>query len=114
LIREFVITHDFDKYWEALGFTDGDLVELQNTLLENPKTGVVIPRTNGARKIRIEANEHGKRGGARVVYVDIVVLEQIYLLLAYPKNKKDDLTSDEEKAISVFIKSIKEQETGGL
>lgn len=67
----------------------------------------MIKGTGGARKVRFAANEHGKRSGARVVYVDVVVDSQVYLLTAYPKNVKDNLTSDETKALANLIKTLK-------
>jgi hypothetical protein len=30
LYRDFVITSDFDYYWDAIGLDDKDLFELQN------------------------------------------------------------------------------------
>ena len=43
----------FTKKWKELGLTDENLRDLQNILLENPKTGDSIQRTGGLRKIRI-------------------------------------------------------------
>jgi hypothetical protein len=60
MIREFVCTRDFDRYWDALGLTDDDLIELQNELLINPQAGKVIQHTSGARKIRVAAMGHRK------------------------------------------------------
>jgi hypothetical protein len=47
---------------------EDDYFELQTTLLIDPEAGDLIPGTGGIRKIRIAANGHGKRGGARVIY----------------------------------------------
>jgi hypothetical protein len=109
MIREFVSTNDFDRYWEALGLNDDDLCALQNKVLNNPLTGDLIQHTGGARKLRVAAKGHGKRGGARVIYVDILVHEKIYLLTAYPKDKKDDLSPEEKKSISILIKTLKDE-----
>jgi hypothetical protein len=109
MTREFVCTRDFDKYWEALGLTDDDLNELQNELLVNPQTGRVIQHTGGARKIRVAAMGHGKSGGARVIYVDILICEKIYLLAAYPKGKKEDLSPDDKKMIRLTIGRLKDK-----
>jgi hypothetical protein len=81
---------------------------LQQTLLIDPEAGDVIPGTGGARKVRVSAKGHGKRGGARVIYVDIVVQEEIYLLAAYAKNEQTDMTANEKKIIRDFIKTLKE------
>lgn len=81
---------------------------MQQTLLIDPEAGDVIPGTGGARKVRVSAKGHGKRGGARVIYVDIVVQEEIYLLAAYAKNEQTDMTANEKKIIRDFIKTLKE------
>ena len=109
MTRKFIHTASFDRHWKNLGLGDDELHELQNILLADPQAGDVIQSLAGARKIRFAANEHGKRGGARVIYVDIVRDEQIYLLTAYPKNAKADLTSDEKKDLAKLVKILKSQ-----
>ena len=106
MYREFVYLTEFDKAWDALGLTDEDQRELELRLLNDPKAGAVIPHTSGARKLRIEYGEHGRRGGARVIYVDLVIDECIYLLSCYPKNKISNLTEKQKKAISSLIKTL--------
>lgn len=107
MTREFVMTPAFDCSWIAVGLDDSDLSALQDTLLIDPEAGDLIPGAGGARKIRVSAKDHGKRGGARVIYVDLVVLEAIYLLAAYAKNEQTNMTADEKKIIRSFIKELK-------
>ena len=38
--RLFVMTHQFDRQWQAMGLTDPDLVRLQQGILENPQIGL--------------------------------------------------------------------------
>lgn len=52
---------------------------------------------------------HGKRGGGRVIYVDIELKETIYFINVYTKNEKDDLTEDEKKAFKAVVKFLKEE-----
>lgn len=107
--RTFIEVPIFIKKWQELGLTDENLRELQNILLENPKAGKVIQGTGGLRKIRIPMDEKGKRGGARVLYVDIELKESIYFVNVYSKNEKEDLTEDEKKAFKAVIKILKEE-----
>lgn len=53
----------------------------------HPKDGDAIQGTGGLRKIRIpmENKGKGKRGGARVIYVDIEIKEIIYFINVYTK-----------------------------
>ncbi len=108
--RTFIEVPIFTKKWQELGLTDEELRELENVLLENPKAGDVIQGTGGLRKIRVsvENKGKGKRGGARVLYVDIEVKEIIYFINVYTKNEKEDLTEDEKKAFKAMVKILKE------
>jgi hypothetical protein len=48
--------------------SDDEYSELQQALLANPDSGVVIPRSGGVRKLRWGIAGRGKRGGIRVIY----------------------------------------------
>ena len=109
MTRAFVETPVFTKKWFDLGLNDDDLSELQKILLDNPKAGRVIKGTGSLRKIRIIYNGHGKRGGARVIYVDIEVKSKIHFINVYSKGEKDDLTEAEKKAIVAVIDILKEE-----
>ena len=108
--RTFIEVPMFTKKWHELGLTYEELRNLENVLLENPKAGDAIQGTGGLRKIRVsmESKGKGKRGGARVIYVDIEVKETIYFINVYTKNEKDDLTEDEKKAFKTMVKILKE------
>ena len=49
-------------------FDEDEKAELINHLADNPLAGVVIPGTNGVRKMRFASSGRGKRGGVRVIY----------------------------------------------
>lgn len=107
--RTFIEVPQFTKKWKELGLSDESLRELQNILLKNPKAGDTIQSIGGLRKIRIPLENAGKRGGGRVLYVDIELKEIIYFVNVYTKNEKDDLTEDEKKAFKAVIKFLKEE-----
>ena len=108
--RTFIETPNFTRKWHKLNLTDDDLIELQNTILNNPQTaGDTIPGTGGIKKIRVPAKGHGKRGGARVIYVDIEIKEVIYLLNVYAKNEQSDLTPAERKVLKSAVSLLKEE-----
>lgn len=107
--RSFVLTSGFEKSWADLGLGDDELRVLQSLLIDDPESGDVIQGTGGARKIRISMEGRGKSGGGRVIYVDVVVRERIYLLLAYPKNVQADLTPEQKKLVRKIIQTIKEE-----
>jgi hypothetical protein len=49
----------------------------------------------------------GKRGGARIVYVYVMIAARIYLLRCYAKNVKTDLTADEKKELRQIAAHLK-------
>ena len=53
---------------------------LQVRLMISPEAGDLIEGTGGLRKLRVAANGHGKRGGARVIYYHFISKSQIALL----------------------------------
>ena len=109
MTRKFIYTTPFRKSWSAMGLNDDNLLDLEAILLENPQVGDVIEGTGGARKMRIQLEGRGKRGGGRVIYLDVFEHENLYLLFAYPKNVQDDLTSDQKKAIRMMIEEIRKE-----
>ncbi len=104
-----MLTTGFEKSWAAMNLGDDELRELQNLLIEDPEAGDVIQGTGGARKVRIPLEGRGKSGGGRVIYVDVVVRERIYLLMAYPKNVQTDLSPDQKKMVRKVVETIKEE-----
>ena len=88
-------------------WSDEDLRGLQNFLLASPDAGAVIPGGSGLRKLRWSAQGRGKRGGARVIYYRHVPGERIYLIYAYVKNVRTDLTREQIKVLSQLMKDIK-------
>lgn len=65
----------------------------------DPHCGAVIQGTGGFRKVRVGRDAIGKRGGARVIYIFRDEHFPIFLITAYPKNEKDNLTNTERNAL---------------
>ncbi len=106
MTREFIMTPEFDKLWAKMGLTDDDLRRLQEEILVNPKVGPVIEGTGGLRKMRF-ALESGKSGGARVLYVDLVIHEEVYLISAFPKVDTVNISSVQKKSIKKMVEQLK-------
>lgn len=87
-------------------FNSEELEEFLEYLKDNPTKGDVIAGTNGVRKIRVAAGGKGKRGGARVIYYYQVSATTIYLLTAYTKNTKEDLTAQDKKQLKLMVESL--------
>jgi mRNA-degrading endonuclease RelE of RelBE toxin-antitoxin system len=82
---------------------DEELRQLQISLMLNPESGKVIPGSGGLRKLRWRGSGRGKRGGIRVIYYWIQKRERIYLLIAYAKNKQENLTAEQLKILKTLI-----------
>lgn len=107
--REFVRTPEFEKCWKKLGLTEDDMVFIERFLCVNPQIGPVVPGTGALRKIRWALPNRGKQGSIRIVYVDFVLYEKIYLISAYAKNEKDNLTKEERNEIRKYINYLEEE-----
>ncbi len=90
---------------ELIG-TDG-IDALAAYLINHPYAGDVIPGAGGARKLRWAAKGKGKRGGARIIYVYVVIAGRVYLMRCYAKNVKTDLTADEKKELRQIAANLK-------
>ena len=97
---------EFDRQWKSMDLDDNDLRRLQEELLLNPEKGDVMQGTGGLRKLRFAFEGKGKSGSVRVCYVDFVVYESIYLITAYPKSEKDNLSKAERNNIAKMINAL--------
>jgi len=77
---------------------------LQLRLVADPEAGALIPGTGGLRKIRWQGSGRGKRGGIRVIYYWATKYDGLLMLLAYPKNEKDDLSPEQKKVLAALVK----------
>lgn len=109
MTRTFIELPLFRSKWEDLGLTDKDLRRLQENLLADPKVGAVMRGTGGVRKMRFAFEHRGKSGSIRVIYIDFEVYEKIYLLTAYTKNEKDNLTEAEQNELRRLIDILRKQ-----
>ena len=102
---EFIETPTFTRLLAAL-LTDDEYAGLQNVLVDNPERGDIIKGGGGIRKLRHALPGRGKSGGVRVIYYWLRDDGQIYMLLIYPKSKKDDLTDRETALLREFVKKL--------
>jgi hypothetical protein len=69
--------------------------ELVAYLANNPAVGDLIQGTGGVRKMRWGLEGRGKRGGARIIYLFHDLEMPLFILEAYAKNERTDLTQSE-------------------
>jgi len=102
---EFIETPTFTRLLADL-LTDDEYADLQNVLVENPERGGILKGGGGIRKLRHALPGRGKSGGVRVIYYWLRDDGQIFMLLIYPKSKKDDLTDRETALLREFVKEL--------
>lgn len=108
--RIFVETRAFTKKIEKL--KDPMLLQvIQEQLLKFPDVGDVIPGLGGLRKARIQDSAHGKgkRGGYRLIYLDLPHAGRTYLLWIYGKRESEDISPAEKKVLSQQVELLKKE-----
>ena len=59
--------------------------------------------------MRFAFKHKGKRGSLRIIYIDYEVYEKIYLLTAYTKKEKDNLSKAERNELRELVKVLENQ-----
>ena len=73
---------------------------------DDPLCGVVIPGAGGVRKFRVGVEGRGKRGGARVIYYFHNERLPVFLLSAYAKGRKENLSKAEQSAMKRLVQAL--------
>ena len=87
------------KTAEAI-FTATELERIVSMVAADPDFGEVMQGTGGFRKVRVARGGMGKRGGARVIYISRSEAYPVFLVAAYAKNEKDNLTKKERNELA--------------
>jgi hypothetical protein len=87
------------KVAEAI-FSEAERQRIVSMVAADPECGEVMQGTGGFRKVRVGRSGMGKRGGARVVYMLRGDAFPIFLVTAYAKNEKENLTKKERNDLA--------------
>ena len=110
MLVTIVETSKFLKQAREL-LSEDELDELKYHLAVNPRWGEVIRGTGGIRKARWGAKGKGKRGGARIIHYFHTSGKMVFLLAAYGKSVKIDLTETERKELKTLVEAIQESKS---
>jgi hypothetical protein len=72
-------------------------------LASDPACGVVIPGSGGIRKVRFGFGARGKSGGARIIYLFSGESLPVFVLAAFAKNEKANLSAAERNALAKMV-----------
>lgn len=76
-------------------------------IARHPRSGDVIQGLSGVRKVRWGGQGRGKRGGVRVIYLHLGDDAPIYLLMAYGKNERTDLSASDRATVRELVVELK-------
>ena len=107
-MQTVVETPGYLRFAEAI-FSQSERDRIVDMIAANPECGEVIQGTGGFRKVRVARSGMGKRGGARVIYIVRGEAFPVFLIAAYAKNEKENLTMQErnhlaKRADEIFAK----------
>lgn len=71
-----------------------------------PNSGVIMEGTGGVRKLRWARTGSGKSGGVRVIYYFHDESMPLYLLTAFGKNEKANLSKEERNLLAKAVKEL--------
>jgi len=80
--------------------------ELIAYLAEHPNSGALMQGTGGIRKLRWARQGGGKSGGIRVIYYFHNESMPLYLLAAFGKNEKANLSTEEKHLLAKAVKDL--------
>ena len=83
---------------------------MEAAIVADPGAAPVIRGTGRIRKLRWAGSGRGKRGGIRTIYFHHAGPEAVYLLTAYAKADRDDLSAADKKVLRRLVAAIKNEE----
>lgn len=83
-----------------------EVAELTVFLAMTPKAGDLIAGTGGVRKLRWRASGRGKRGGARVIYYYHNETVPIFLITAFAKNVRSNISKAERNQMKALTRAL--------
>lgn len=87
-------------------FSSEERRAIVDRLAGDPACGVVIPGSGGIRKVRFGFGARGKSGGARIIYLFSGANLPVFILAAFAKNEKANISTAERNALAKLVASM--------
>lgn len=97
---------EFIKCAKKLGMSDDERENIVDLIASSPTIGDEIAGTGGMRKLRIAAKGKGKSGGYRVITFFSGQNMPVFLVTAYVKGQKDNITDKEKNLLKTLSTAI--------
>ena len=91
-----------------MGVDEDEMALIEAEIVASP-THPMIRGLRGARKARVQWPGMGKRGGGRVIYYVALGTDRFYMMAAYPKSERDNLSTAQRRRILAALESIKKR-----
>ena len=107
----FIEFPEFSRVRDDYFRSDEAFAAAQLELIQSPEGGDPMPGCGGVRKLRRPDPRRGKgkRGGLRLIYLQVPEVRVIVLIDVYDKDEKDDLTPKEKRAVQSLAMLIKRE-----
>jgi hypothetical protein len=87
-------------------FSPQERLAIVDRLAADPTCGVVIPGSGGIRKVRFGFGGRGKSGGARIIYLFSGESLPVFILAAFAKSEKANLSAAERNALARMVNEM--------
>ena len=114
MVHAVIETPTFLSDAAAAGLSNDERTAIVGFVARNPKAGVLVPGTGGARKVRIAGRGKGKSGGYRLVTYFAAPDVPIFLLAMINKGERSDLSKAEQNALRTELSSIADDYRAGV
>ncbi len=109
VIVRVVFTKTYERAISKL-LQEAERRAMEAAIAADPVGAPVVRATGGVRKIRWGRAGRGKRGGIRTIYLYQPRDGAIFLLTAYAKSDRQDLSAADRKALSRLVARIQKEE----
>jgi len=87
-------------------FSPDERKAIVDRLASDPTSGAVVPGGGGIRKVRFGFGARGKSGGARIIYLFSGANLPVFVLAAFAKNEKANLSVAERNALAKMVEAL--------
>ena len=86
-----------------------EILDMESAIAADPEAHPVIPQTGGVRKARWARTGKGKSGGVRVIYYYVGQRGVVFMITAFPKSRKANLSKQEQNDLYKLAKVLKNE-----
>lgn len=97
---------EYERALKRLRASEADIETVERAIAENPAVGAEIPGLSGLRKVRFGMAGRGKRGGGRAIYYAVTRRGRAYMVTAYSKADREDLTEREKRLFRQLVEEL--------